>query len=111
MTTMLEAGARHDIVIEDVEYQSQGGHGLLARLYRPGLGWLSTAPIRRERPIVAKTRVFATEARAREINGLQVAKVRRKSSHAFRLDRSPALSMFRPRCRSAGRKRRAKGWQ
>ena len=36
MTTTLEAGMRHDIVIEDVEYQRQGGHAMLARLYRPG---------------------------------------------------------------------------
>jgi acetyl esterase len=35
MTATLEAGARHDIVIEDVEYQRKGGHALLARLYRP----------------------------------------------------------------------------
>ncbi len=32
----LAADTRHDIVIEDVEYQRQGGHALLARLYRPG---------------------------------------------------------------------------
>ena len=30
------AGSRHEIVIEDVEYQRQGGRALLARLYRPG---------------------------------------------------------------------------
>jgi acetyl esterase len=36
MKTPLEAGARHDIVIEDVEYQRQGSHAMLARLYRPG---------------------------------------------------------------------------
>jgi len=36
MKTTLEAGARHDIVIEDVEYQRQGSHAMLARLYRPG---------------------------------------------------------------------------
>jgi acetyl esterase len=34
--TTLAAGARHDIVIEDIEYQRQGGHAMLARLYRPG---------------------------------------------------------------------------
>jgi acetyl esterase/lipase len=34
--TTLAAGSRHDIVIEDVEYQRQGGRALLARLYRPG---------------------------------------------------------------------------
>jgi acetyl esterase len=36
MKTPLEAGAPHDIVIEDVEYQRQGSHAMLARLYRPG---------------------------------------------------------------------------
>jgi acetyl esterase len=36
MKTPLEAGARHDIAIEDVEYQRQGSHAMLARLYRPG---------------------------------------------------------------------------
>ncbi len=35
MSTTLEAGARHDVRIEDVEYQRQGGKALLARLYRP----------------------------------------------------------------------------
>src|SRR5438552_16726589 len=33
--TTLAAGSRHDIVIEDVECQRQGGRALLARLYRP----------------------------------------------------------------------------
>jgi acetyl esterase len=38
MSTSL-ADARHDVRIEDVEYQRQGGRPLLARLYRPsGLG-------------------------------------------------------------------------
>jgi acetyl esterase len=38
MSTSL-ADARHDIRIEDVEYQRQGGRPLLARLYRPnGIG-------------------------------------------------------------------------
>ena len=32
---MLEADVRHDVTIEDVEYQRQGGRALLARLYRP----------------------------------------------------------------------------
>lgn len=32
---MLEGDARHDVRIEDVEYQRQGGRALLARLYRP----------------------------------------------------------------------------
>src|SRR5262249_39429482 len=36
MKVTLETGARHDIVTEDVEYQRQGGHAMLARLYRPG---------------------------------------------------------------------------
>jgi acetyl esterase len=35
MAVAAEAEARHDINIEDVEYQRQGGHALLARLYRP----------------------------------------------------------------------------
>src|SRR5947208_9760770 len=34
--TTFAADARHDIVIEDVEYQRQGGRAMLARLYRPG---------------------------------------------------------------------------
>jgi acetyl esterase/lipase len=38
MTTLaadVRADARQDVRIEDVEYQRQGGHALLARLYRP----------------------------------------------------------------------------
>ncbi len=35
MAATLEADARHDVRIEDVEYQRQGGRALLARLYRP----------------------------------------------------------------------------
>jgi acetyl esterase/lipase len=39
MSTSLAADARHDVRIEDVEYQRQGGRPLLARLYRPsGMG-------------------------------------------------------------------------
>jgi acetyl esterase len=34
--TTLTADTRHDIVIEDVEYQRQSGRAMLARLYRPG---------------------------------------------------------------------------
>jgi acetyl esterase len=34
--TMPASETRHRIVIEDVEYQRQGGRALLARLYRPG---------------------------------------------------------------------------
>jgi acetyl esterase/lipase len=34
--TTLTTDTRHDIVIEDVEYQRQGGRAMLARLYRPG---------------------------------------------------------------------------
>ena len=34
--TTLTTDIRHDIVIEDVEYQRQGGRAMLARLYRPG---------------------------------------------------------------------------
>src|SRR5438552_7634621 len=33
--TTLAAGSRHDIRIDDVEYQRQGGQALLARVYRP----------------------------------------------------------------------------
>ena len=36
MPTTRDAEARHDIIVEDVEYQRQGGRALLARLYRPG---------------------------------------------------------------------------
>src|SRR5436190_18028878 len=32
----LTTDTRHDIVIEDIEYQRQGGRAMLARLYRPG---------------------------------------------------------------------------
>jgi acetyl esterase len=35
MATTLEADARPDVRIEDVEYQRQGGRALLARIYRP----------------------------------------------------------------------------
>jgi acetyl esterase/lipase len=35
MATLLAAEARHELRIEDVEYQRQGGRALLARLYRP----------------------------------------------------------------------------
>ena len=35
MAMLAEADAARDIVIEDVEYQRQGGRALLARLYRP----------------------------------------------------------------------------
>jgi acetyl esterase len=35
MPTTLEAEPRHNVRIEDVEYQRQGGRPLLARLYRP----------------------------------------------------------------------------
>jgi acetyl esterase/lipase len=35
MATILEAEARPDIRVEDVEYQRRGGQALLARLYRP----------------------------------------------------------------------------
>src|ERR1700693_3990929 len=35
MATTLEADARPDVRIEDVEYQRQAGRALLARLYRP----------------------------------------------------------------------------
>ncbi|HVC56783.1 MAG TPA: alpha/beta hydrolase [Stellaceae bacterium] len=35
MATTIEADVRPDIRTEDVEYQHQGGHALLARLYRP----------------------------------------------------------------------------
>src|ERR1051326_5815704 len=39
MTTTIDADARSEVRIEDVEYQRQGGRALLARLYRPaGLG-------------------------------------------------------------------------
>jgi acetyl esterase len=39
MSTSLAADAHHDVRIEDVEYQRQGGRPLLARLYRPsGMG-------------------------------------------------------------------------
>ena len=39
MSTSLAADARHDVRIEDVEYQRQGGRAVLARLYRPsGIG-------------------------------------------------------------------------
>jgi acetyl esterase/lipase len=33
---MRTADTRHDIIIEDVEYQRQSGRAMLARLYRPG---------------------------------------------------------------------------
>lgn len=37
--TVLEAEARHQVAIEDVEYQRQAGRAMLARLYRPsGVG-------------------------------------------------------------------------
>jgi acetyl esterase len=36
MPTTLEAETRHNVRVEDVEYQRQGGRPLLARLYRPG---------------------------------------------------------------------------
>jgi acetyl esterase len=35
MSITVEGEARHDFRVEDVEYQRQGGRGLLARLYRP----------------------------------------------------------------------------
>jgi acetyl esterase len=35
MATTLEADARPDVRIEDIEYQRQGGRALLARIYRP----------------------------------------------------------------------------
>ena len=35
MSSTLEGDARHDVRIEDVEYQRQGGRPMLARLYRP----------------------------------------------------------------------------
>ena len=35
MPTTLEAEARRDVRVEDVEYQRQGGRPMLARLYRP----------------------------------------------------------------------------
>lgn len=35
MSMTIEAAARHDVAVEDVEYQRQGGRALLARLYRP----------------------------------------------------------------------------
>jgi acetyl esterase len=35
MSTALDADARRDVRIEDVEYQRQGGRPLLARIYRP----------------------------------------------------------------------------
>ena len=35
MSMTIEADARHDVAVEDVEYQRQGGRALLARLYRP----------------------------------------------------------------------------
>src|SRR5271167_2547741 len=35
MPTTIEADARHDVRIDDVEYQRQGGRPMLARLYRP----------------------------------------------------------------------------
>jgi acetyl esterase/lipase len=39
MSTSLAGDARHDVRIEDVEYQRQSGRALLARLYRPsGIG-------------------------------------------------------------------------
>jgi acetyl esterase len=39
MSTSLAGDARHDVRIEDVEYQRQGGRPLLARLYQPsGIG-------------------------------------------------------------------------
>jgi acetyl esterase/lipase len=39
MSITLEADARHDVAVEDVEYQRQGGRALLARIYRPsGVG-------------------------------------------------------------------------
>ena len=38
MPTTLDAEGRHNVRIEDVEYQRQGGRPLLARLYRPNGG-------------------------------------------------------------------------
>jgi acetyl esterase len=35
MSITVEGEARHDIRVEDVEYQRQGGRAMLARLYRP----------------------------------------------------------------------------
>jgi acetyl esterase len=35
MPTALAANARHEVRVEDVEYQRQGGRAMLARLYRP----------------------------------------------------------------------------
>lgn len=35
MTATLDTAIRHQVTIEDVEYQRQGGRALLARLYRP----------------------------------------------------------------------------
>ena len=35
MSMTVEASAHHDVQIEDVEYQRQGGRPMLARLYRP----------------------------------------------------------------------------
>jgi acetyl esterase len=36
MPMTVDAATRHDVRIEDVEYQRQGGRSMLARLYRPG---------------------------------------------------------------------------
>ena len=44
MTTTLEADARPEIRIEDVEYQRQGGRAMLARLYRPAGPISSSGP-------------------------------------------------------------------
>src|ERR1700682_5395034 len=48
MATTLEAETRPDqspgLRVEDVEYQRQGGHALLARLYRPAGGVSSSVP-------------------------------------------------------------------
>src|SRR6266851_7684117 len=44
MATTLEADSRPELRVEDVEYQRQGGHALLARLYRPAGAVSSSGP-------------------------------------------------------------------
>jgi acetyl esterase/lipase len=44
MPTTLASAARHEVRIEDVEYQRQGGKAMLARLYRPSGPGNSTGP-------------------------------------------------------------------
>ena len=97
MPTTTLADAKHDVRVEDVEYQRQGGKAMLARVYRPsGTGPFPAALQVHGGAWVNKDRIdndFMAKALAE--SGILVASI------DFRM---PPEAATRPRCRHQPRR-------